>query len=120
MSSPTSAQVRTFEKKISKINNNNNFVTYKTEISLYNSVGKVKSINFLDNDGFTVKSTIQLGGLPVEIIQSTEQKAKRNIDSIELLLGTMFDLGSPIPSNTKSIKFKLKFVMVYSNQSFIA
>ena len=57
--------------------NNNNFVTYKTEISLYNSVGKVKSINFLDKDGFTVKSTIQLGGLPVEIIQSTEQKAKK-------------------------------------------
>ncbi|MAL86718.1 MAG: hypothetical protein CMI23_10240 [Opitutae bacterium] len=109
MSSPTSAQVRTFGKRNLKINNNN-FVTYKTEISLFNSVGKVKSINFLDENGFTVKSTIQLGGLPVEIIQSTEQKAKKNIDSLDLLLGTIFDLRSPIPSNTKSIKFNLKFV----------
>ena len=90
--------------------NNNNFATIKTEISLFNSVGKVKSINFLDENGFTVKSTIQLGGLPVEIIQSTEQKAKKNIDSLDLLLGTIFDLRSPIPSNTKSIKFNLKFV----------
>ena len=77
MSSPTSAQVRTFLKKRNLKINNNNFVTYKTEISLFNSVGKVKSINFLDENGFTVKSTIQLGGLPVEIIQSTEQKAKK-------------------------------------------
>ena len=76
MSSPTPAKITAMGKSTIIISGQPTN-TYKTEILMTTKMGKIKSINWLDRWGFAIQTKMQLGGIPIEIKQSTETKSER-------------------------------------------
>ena len=107
MASPTKAKIKTMGETEILISGQHQRV-YKTEISMFTSVGEIKTQNWLDTWGFAVKTNMQLGGLPIEIKQSTESEAKKRADAKEFLLNTLIYLEKEIPTNARSVQFKIK------------
>ena len=107
MASPTKAIIKTMGETEILISGQNKKV-FKTEISMATSIGKIRTQNWLDEWGFSVKTNMQLGGLPIEIKQSNENEAKAPPQSKEFLLNTLIFLEREIPKNAKSVQFKME------------
>ncbi len=109
MASPTKAIIKTIGESEIIISGEARKV-FKTEISMSTSIGTIKTLNWLDESGFAVKTNMQLGGLPIEIKQCKKIDAIQNPEPKELLLSTMIFLDKEIPHNAKSVRFNIQLM----------
>jgi hypothetical protein len=108
MAKPTRATIRT--KGAGKITLGNKEQTvYETEIELGTKLGSMKTTNWLDDQGIAVRTQMNMGGLNIDIRQSSQEEAKRE-ESIkeDFLLDTVISLGVPIPKNARRSIFRLR------------
>ena len=73
-------------------------------------MGEMKTINWLDPEGFAVKTKMQMGGIPIEIKQSSQSQAKRSSEKTDFLFQTLLSLAQGIPENSKSVRFKIEIL----------
>lgn len=107
MASPTLAKIKAMGKSTVMILGQP-MNTFKTEILMSTNIGRVKSVNWLDEWGFAVQIKMQLGSLPIEMKQSSETKAKQRTESPELLLNTLILLEKEIPADAKKVLLKVE------------
>ena len=106
MEAPTIARIKTLGSGTIQISGKPRQV-FATEISLSTDNGKVSTMNWLDENGFAVQTTMQLGGLAIEIKQCSMAEAKKSSDSAEFLLNTLVFLEKEIPKSAKTVQFKI-------------
>ncbi len=109
MASTTKAKIKSLGEKTITINGKDCKV-FQNEITLLTGMGEMKTINWLDHNGFAVKTKMQMGGIPIEIKQCTEQVAKKSSESKDFLFETLIFLDQQIPPNADSIRFKVKIL----------
>ena len=109
MAAPTKAKIKSFgECKIQV--NQKPVKVFRTEITLLTNMGEMKTINWLDPQGFAVKTKMQMGGIPIEIKQSSQSQAKRISEKTDFLIQTLLSLPQGIPENSKSVRFKIEIL----------
>ena len=106
MEAPTIARIKTLGSGTIQISGKPRQV-FATEISLSTDNGKVSTMNWLDENGFAVQTTMQLGGLAIEIKQCSMVEATKSSDSTEFLLNTLVFLDKEIPISAKTVQFKI-------------
>jgi hypothetical protein len=106
MEAPTNAKIKTFGSRNIKISGKQRRV-FATEISLSTNNGLVSTLNWLDDDGFAVQTTMKLGGLEIEIKQCSMVQAIKSSDTAEFLLNTLVFLEKEIPKSAKTVQFKI-------------
>lgn len=109
MAAPTKAKIKSFGECKIQINQKPVRV-FRTEIKLHSNMGEVKTVNWLDSDGFSVKTKMQMGGIPIEIKQSSKSQAKRSSEKTDFLYQTLLSLPQGIPENSKSVRFKIEIL----------
>lgn len=111
MASPTKAKIKSFGQKIIKIGGED-VNSYKSEITLFTKMGKMKTINWLDEDGFAIRTQMLMGGIPIEIKQSTALKAQSSPDqnNFDFLFQTLLFLDQEIPDGAHSVRFNVKLI----------
>jgi len=109
MASPTKAKIKSLGQKIIKIGGED-VNSYKSEITLFTKMGKMKTINWLDEDGFAIRTKMQMGGIPIEIKQSTELEAQSRSDktNFDFLFQTLLFLDEEIPDGAQAVRFNVK------------
>ena len=97
MASPTKAKIKFFGQKTIKIAGED-VNSYKSEITLFTKMGKMKTINWLDEDGFAIRTKMQMGGIPIEIKKSTKLEAQSRSDqtNFDFLFQTLLFLDCNI------------------------
>lgn len=109
MAAPTKAKIKSFGECKIQINQKPVKV-FRTEITLLTKMGEMKTINWLDPEGFAVKTKMQMGGIPIEIKQSSQSQAKRSSEKTDFLFQTLLSLPQGIPENSKSVRFKIEIL----------
>ena len=109
MDAPTPAKIKILGKTSLKINGQDKQV-FRTEISLTTSKGIVSTLNWLDENGFAVKTSMRLGGVPIQILEANMIQALKNPESSEFQLNTLLPVNREIPQNAKSVQFKIETV----------
>ena len=109
MAAPTKAKIKSFGECKIQINQKPVKV-FRTEITLLTKMGEMKTINWLDPEGFAVKTKMQMGGIPIEIKQSSQSQAKRSSEKTDFLFQTLLSLAQGIPENSKSVRFKIEIL----------
>ena len=107
MAKPTKATLRT--KGGEKITlGQKEQIAFKTEIELGTKLGSMKTTNWLDEQGIAVRTQMNMGGLEIDIRQTSEAEAKK-VDSIrnDFLMDTIISLDASIPKNAKRSIFRL-------------
>ena len=111
MSSPTKAKIKSLGQK--RINIGGKDVnSYKTEITLFTKMGKMKTTNWLDGHGFAIRTKMQMGGMPIEIKQSTalEAQSKSDETDFDFLLQTLLFIDQEIPDGAQSVRFNVSLI----------
>jgi hypothetical protein len=108
MASPTKAKITSLGESTIELEGKE-VRAFKSEITLFTKMGKMKTINWLDQDGFAVRTKMQLGGIPIEIKQSNEFEAKKKSEDIDFdfLFQTLLFLDQEIPEDAKTVRFKV-------------
>ncbi len=111
MASPTKAKIKSIGEDAITLNGKE-VSAFVSEITLFTKIGKMKTINWLDQDGFSIKTKMQMGGIPIEIKQCSELKAKKKSSSkdFDFLFQTLLLLDQKIPSDARSVRFKVKII----------
>lgn len=108
MAKPTQATVRTLGKEIITLGKRQ-VTAYKTEIEMASKLGAIKTTNWLDEEAIAVKTKMKMGGLAIEIRQSTETLAKKEqFIEEDFLLNSVIVLGSEIQPDASKTIFRLK------------
>ena len=107
MAKPTKAIVRT--KGPGKVTLGRKETTaFETEIELVTKVGSMKTTNWLDEQGIAVRTQMNMGGLDIDIRQSSEAEAKKEEPAPnDFLMNTILSLDEAIPENAKHCVFRL-------------
>ena len=106
MEAPTNAKIKALGPSTIQISGKPRQV-FTTEISLSTDNGKVSTMNWLDENGFAVQTTMQVGGLAIELKQCSMVEATKSSDSTEFLLNTLVFLDKEIPISAKTVQFKI-------------
>jgi hypothetical protein len=109
MASPTKAKIKSLGESIILLDGEE-VSTFKSEITLFTKMGKMKTINWLDQHGFATRTKMQLGGIPIEIKQSNEFDAKKKSEDIDFdfLFQTLLFLDQEIPVDAPTVRFKVR------------
>lgn len=107
MASTTRAKIMSLGEKTITIKGEERKV-YQNEITLLTEMGEMKTVNWLDQDGFAVKTQMQMGGIPIEIKQCSESDAKTSGDPEDFLFQTLLFLDREIPPNATSVRFNVQ------------
>ena len=71
-------------------------------------VGSMKTTNWLDEQGIAVRTQMNMGGLDIDIRQSSEAEAKKEEPAPnDFLMNTILSLDEAIPENAKHCVFRL-------------
>ena len=108
MAKPTRAIVRTLGPR--KITLGDEETTaYETEIEMITKLGSMKTTNWLDKEGIAVRTKMKMGGLAIDIRQTSEERAKAEEPLKEdFLLNTVISLRAEIPKDARRSVFRLK------------
>ena len=108
MAKPTRAIIRTLgPAKVSLAEGD--IDAFETEIEMVSSVGSLKTSNWLDGEGIAVRTQMQMGGLSIDIRQSSEKRAKAEGELKEdFLLDSVISLGSELPPMARRNVFRLR------------
>ena len=108
MAKPTRAIVRTLGPRKITVGDKET-TAYETEIEMITKLGSMKTTNWLDKEGIAVRTKMKMGGLAIDIRQTSEERAKVEEPLEEdFLLNTVISLGAEIPENAKRNVFRLK------------
>ena len=107
MAKPTKAIVRT--KGSAQITlGTKDTLAFETEIELVTKLGSMKTTNWLDEHGIAVRTQMNMGGLDIDIRQSSEAEAKKEESAQQdFLMNTVLSLGERIPEGAKHSLFRL-------------
>jgi len=107
MAKPTKATVRT--KGAGKVTlGNKEQIAFETEIELGTKLGSMKTTNWLDDQGIAVRTQMNMGGLDIDIRQSSQKEAqKEGTVRNDFLMNTVISLDAEIPRNAKRSIFRL-------------
>ena len=106
MEAPTNAKIKTLGAEIFKLAENQDG-SLRLKFLFPQIMALVSTMNWLDEDGFAVQTTMQLGGLEIEIKQCSMVEAIKSSDSAEFLLNTLIFLEKEIPKSAKTVQFKI-------------
>ena len=118
MASPTKAKIKSLGESTIMLDGEE-VSAFQSEITLFTKMGKMKTINWLDQDGFAIRTKMQLGGIPIEIKQSNEIDAKKKSEDIDFdfLFQTLLFLDQEIPVEAETVRFKVRVTKGEVNQS---
>jgi hypothetical protein len=109
MDAPTPAKIKFFGKTSLKINGKDKQV-FETKILLTTSKGVISTLNWIDENGFAVKTSMKFGGVPIQILETNMNQALKNPEYSEFLLNTLLPVNQEIPQNAKSVQFKIETI----------
>jgi hypothetical protein len=109
MDAPTPAKIKFFGKTSLKINGKDKQV-FETKILLTTSKGVISTLNWIDENGFAVKTSMKFGGVPIQILETNMNQALKNPEYREFLLNTLLPVNQEIPQNAKSVQFKIETI----------
>jgi len=107
MAKPTKATVRTKGAGSVTLGNKEQ-IAFETEIELGTKLGSMKTTNWLDDQGIAVRTQMNMGGLDIDIRQSSQKEAQKE-ETIrnDFLMNTVISLDAKIPKNARRSVFRL-------------
>ncbi len=106
MEKPTPALVKFLGETTLKINGIDK-KAYGLKISLKSAKGNFNTFSWLDEEGYAIKTSMHLNGMPIEIIESSKEKALVKINSNDFLMNSLIPINKEIPNNSRYVEFRL-------------
>ncbi|MBC8347265.1 MAG: transglutaminase domain-containing protein [Verrucomicrobia bacterium] len=74
---------------------------------LHSHAGKIKTLSWVNEHGMALKTTMHLGGFPIEMVKTTSGKAMKDFVSAEFFDKSLIKLEGKIPPDAKSVTYEL-------------
>ena len=106
MKSPTKAFIEVHGEETIELHAGPTVVT-KIATVLHSHAGKIKTLSWVNEHGMALKTTMHLGGFPIEMVKTTSGKAMKDFVSAEFFNKSLIKLEGEIPPDAKSVTYEL-------------
>ena len=106
MKSPTKAFIEVHGEETIELHAGPTVVT-KIATVLHSHAGKIKTLSWVNEHGMALKTTMHLGGFPIEMVKTTSGKAMKDFVSAEFFNKSLIKLEGKIPPDAKSVTYEL-------------
>ena len=106
MNSPTKASIEVKGEETIKLHAGPTVVT-KIATLLHSHAGKIETLSWVNEQGMALKTTMHLGGFPIEMVKTSSGEAMKDFVSAEFFNKSLIKLEGKIPRNAKSVTYEL-------------
>ena len=106
MAAPTKALVEAYGKEsielpIGKVDG------AKVTTILHSHAGKIETLNWVDDNGIALKTKMNLGGFPIEMMRTNEASALEKFVPTDLFTRSLLPLDAEVPHDAKAVTYEL-------------
>ena len=116
MESPTKASIEVHGEETIKLHGGITAVT-KVATVLHSHAGQIKTLSWVDECGMALKTTMHLGGFPIEMVKTSSGEAMKDFVSAEFFNKSLIKLEGEIPRDAQSVTYELSPKMEGSLQA---
>ena len=106
MESPTKASIEVHGEETIKLHAGPTEATKITTV-LHSNAGKIETLSWVDKHGMALKTTMHLGGFPIEMVKTSSGEAIKDFVSAEFFNKSLIKLEGKIPPDAKSVTYEL-------------
>ncbi len=80
----------------------------KVTTMLHSRAGNLETLNWVDDNGIALKTEMNLGGFPLEMLRTNKASALENFVSADLFTRSLLPLDGVVPRDAKAVTYELR------------